>query len=268
MSLQTRLEALVAAIGADVKALNTAPVAPSSMFANGSGYVVAKDGTAVTDALGAANASATGIITAAQRSITNKHTRARRVDYLVTTAATTAIAGYRIALNHLVRGNAPGVGGFLSRQLWGPATGVVTASNRGFIGVSPNTAAPTDVNPSTLINCVGMGWDSTDINMQIMHNSGVGTATKIDLGADFPVQTVDRTGWYEIDIWCAADENKYNWKVTNIVTGVVVTGDTGVSTNLPAKNVYLSERGWMSAGGTSSVIGIAFGGLYFEHEPV
>lgn len=200
------------------------------------------------------------------RSITTKHTRARRVDYLITTAGATVVAGYRMATVHLLRGNAAGVGGFFSRQLWGPATGVATVTNRGFVGLAESIAAPTDVEPSTLINCVGMGWDSADTNMQIMHNDGVGVCTKVDLGVNFPVQTVDRTGWYAIDIWCAANEAKFNWKVINIVTGITITGNTGVSTDIPLNTLYLSERGWMSAGGTSSVIGIAFGGLYFEHE--
>ncbi len=266
MSLQTRLEALVSAIGADVKSLKIS-AAPGNLLNNGSGYLIARDGSASVDSLGSGFPTAAGTVTASARSIINKHNRAKRVDYLVTAAATNAVAGYRMGPARLVRGNAIGVGGFLSRQLWGPATGVAITTSRAFVGLGSTTVAPTDVEPSTQVNCIGMGWDAADVNMQIMYNDGVGVCVKVDLGANFPVDTVDRTGWYSLDIWCAANEAKLNWKVTNIVTGVVVTGNTGVSTDIPSNITYLAERGWMSTGGTSSVIGIAFGGLYFETEP-
>ena len=79
-----------------------------------------------------------------------------------------------------------GSSGFKVTMRGGPDTGTSTATDRFFMGLKP-AANPTDVNPSTLANIVGMGWDSADTNVQIMTNDASGTATKIDLGASFLV---------------------------------------------------------------------------------
>ena len=87
---------------------------------------------------------------------------------------------------------------------WGPATGVTNASHRAFAGMRNTIAAPTDVDPSTLTNICGMGYDAADTNIQFMHNDGAGRATKIDLGAAFPKPNADRTAVYEIAMFCPA----------------------------------------------------------------
>jgi hypothetical protein len=260
VSLQVRLEALAAAIGADIKDL----IDPIEA---GRGWFVPKPGATTLDSFGCTAVTATGTATAASQTITNKYTRLRRLEYLVTTAATTAVAGWRITSNHLLRGNSVGVGGFYSKQIWGPATGVATSTTRAFVGLASSTSAPTDVQPSTsLASCVGMGWDSADNNIQIMHSDSSAGCTKVDLGASFPVPTVDHTSVYQLEIWCSPNDTKYYWKVTDIVSGVTASGDTGVSTDIPTNTIYLTERGWMSVGGTSSVIGIALFGGYFKVE--
>jgi hypothetical protein len=318
MSLQSRLAALITAIGADIKDHNTRisaieaggggtftapldlpvstnPSAPAGGRAliypknasgydwvtkdalgnevnitdplkGGRGWIIPNAGSTSVTQIAIGSLTATGTATAAALSITSKQTRIRRLDYLVTAAAATAVAGWRITSPHLVRGNTPGVGGFYSRQVFGPATGVATATNRGFVGLTATTSAPTDVQPSTLVSCIGVGWDAADANMQIMHNDASGTCTKVDLTSAFIVPTIDRNGLFQLDIWCASNESKLNWSLTDLINGTTVTGDTGVSTDIPTNTTYLAERGWMSVGGTSSVIGIAFAGLYYQTE--
>lgn len=39
-------------------------------------------------------------------------------------------------------------------------------------GFDAAVTAPTDVQPSTILNIIGMGWDAADANIQIMHNDG------------------------------------------------------------------------------------------------
>lgn len=55
-----------------------------------------------------------------------------------------------------------------------------------------NIDVPTDVDPSTSIQHVGIGWDSADANVQIMFNDGTGSSSKIDLGSSWPVPVTDR----------------------------------------------------------------------------
>ena len=209
---------------------------------------------------------ATGTATAAAIATTNLQAMMRRVEVLVTTAAATAVAGLRVTSNMVRVGrNANAPGGFLARCVWGPATGVATATNRAFAGML-TTAVPGDTEPSALVNCVGMGWDAADANIQIMHNDSTGTCTKIDLGASFPVSTVDRTEVYELQLY-APDSltQSVAWRVIRYnTTGKTIAAEASgvITTNLPSVTTLLAMRAHMSVGGTSSVIGLAVMGFY------
>jgi hypothetical protein len=119
------------------------------------------------------------------------------------------------------------------------------------------------VNPSTLTNICGMGYDDADTSIQFMHNDGSGTATKIDLGAGFPKPDVDLTSVYEIALFAPPGTTQsLGYEVTNLVTGAVATGV--VASDIPPATQLLTPYGYMSVGGTSSVIGFATMGLYIE----
>jgi hypothetical protein len=200
----------------------------------------------------------TGTATAASIATTNKYTRTPRLDMLVTTAAATAVAGYR-APQALVTigGSAAGVGGFECKIVGGPATGVATATSRYFMGMAAGTTAPTDVEPSTVQNIFGVGYDSADTNLHLMHKLASGAVTKVNLGASFPVPTTDRSVIYQLEIHAAAGTTQsIGYKLTEIISGVTTTGI--VTTNIPATTTLLAPRIWSSVGGTSSVIGITF----------
>lgn len=210
--------------------------------------------------------SATGTATTESVATTNLHNYMRRRSWRVTTASTTAVAGLRGgALQWTLGGPSAGLGGFHLVWRWGPATGVATATHRAFVGMRNTTAAPTDVNPSTLTNMFGMGYDSADTNIQFMHNDGAGTATKIDLGSGFPKPGTDLTAVYEIALFAPPGTTQtLGYEVTNLVTGAVATGI--VTTDIPATTTLLTPYGYMSVGGTSSVIGFATMGLYIESD--
>ena len=205
--------------------------------------------------------TATGTATAANIAVTNVQTRMKRLEYLVTTAATTAVAGFRAPAAQWWMGNAAGSGGFHFICRFGPATGVATATSRLFVGMSNVVTAPTDVNPSTQTNFFGVGYDSADVNIQFMTNAAA-TTTKTDLGITVP--TVDRTSMYELAMFCAPNSATLYYTFTDLTSGTAVSGT--VTTNLPAVNTLLAPRGYSSAGGTSSVIGIALSSLYLETD--
>lgn len=208
--------------------------------------------------------TATGTATLIAASSTNLHQSLARLDYLVTTPATTAVAGFRQSANSLWRGNAAGLGGFTVIIRAGAATGVSTSTRREFIGVSTNTAAPTDVQPSSLVNCIGAGHDAADSNWQVMHNDGTGSCTKIDLGASFARATADRTEVIEVALFCPPNVSYVNYQVTNLVNGAIATGQ--ITTDFPSTTTFLSPRGYCSVGGTSSVVGMALMGIYTETD--
>jgi hypothetical protein len=210
--------------------------------------------------------SATGTATSENVATTNLFTYMRRRSWRVTTASTSATAGIRGgALQWTLGGTGAGLGGFHMVWRWGPATGVATATHRAFVGMRNSTAAPTDVNPSTLTNCCGMGYDSADANIQFLYNDGSGTATKVDLGSGFAKPNTDLTSVYEVALFAPPGTTQtLNYEVTNLVSGAVATGT--VTTDLPSTTTLLTPYSYMSVGGTSSVIGFATMGLYIESD--
>jgi hypothetical protein len=210
--------------------------------------------------------NSTGTATSKNWASTNRYAKMRGIEYLVTTAATTAAVGFRGgAAQFTVGSNAAGDGGFHFVCRWGPATGVATTTSRAFVGMHTATGAPTDVETSSRTNIVGMGWDAADANIQFMHNDGSGTATKIDLGASFPVPTADRAHVYEIAMFSPPGTvQSVVYEVTNLVTGAVAIGT--VTTDLPTTTTALNPYSALTVGGTLSVIGICLFSLYVETD--
>ena len=204
--------------------------------------------------------TAVGSAVASVPATTNTHTLFNKVLYQVTVATTTAVAGFRYNNQSKWCGQA----GFYLAAKWGPSTGVATTTNRAFVGLAASSAAATDVEPSTQFDILGMGWDAADTNIQFMCNDSSGAATKVDLGATLPVPTVDQTSVYEIALFQPAGSATVYYEITNVVSGVSVAGS--IAANLPALATYLVPRGYMSVGGTSSVIGLALMSMYIESD--
>lgn len=223
-------------------------------------YIAAGNGG--TDTQWALPVTAGGTATAENITNTSVWGSIRARSWRITTAAPNAIASLRAnALQWTVGGNAAGRGGFFLSWIWGPATGVATTTNRALVGMRSSVAAPTDVEPSSLLNFVGMGWDAADTNVQMMHNDGSGTATKIDLGANFPVPTADTTQVYELYLFSPPGTTQsVGYEVRNVNTAAVATGT--ITTDLPSTTTLLAPVGSLSAGGTSSVIGFMTSVMY------
>ena len=201
----------------------------------------------------------TGTRTAAAITTTNVHTGTPRSDVLVTTAATTAVASSRANNNHIFLSSVNYMGGFDCEFIFGGATGQSTPTKRLFGGITNSTGTPTDVNPSTLLNMIGFGYDSADSNLQFMSNDGTSTATKVDCGANFVKPTTDRAKMYFCRLYAFPNSSRVGWWVQDIETGNKASGVA--TTDLPAANTLLSWRCIASVGGTSSVIGVADGGF-------
>lgn len=235
-------------------------------------YLPVENATTPT-AVGGAALTATGTATAAAftaastSTSTAMHTSAKRVDYLVTTAATTAVAGFRQARNTFGQSSAAKMGGFFAICRFSPATGSAAGtSRRTFCGVSNSTAAPTDVDPSTLgTNTVGVGYSSVDTNWQIYHR-GSGTMQKVDTGIAKPASGTDRPGIYELALFSAPGTLSIGYEFSDLFTGSRFSGTIAAGTNAPANGTALSWRGYHSVGGANSVVGFTLFGLYIETD--
>ena len=192
----------------------------------------------------------------------------QRKEWLVTSASTTAVAAMRFnTAGFEVNSGSAGLGGFFGFLHGGPSTGVAAnSSHRFFMGLADSSAA-SDVDPSSLLLIVGIGYDSADTNVQFMHNDGTGTATKIDLGASFPKPNVDRGFTYRLRMFAPPGTTRtLSYEVTYLETGAVATGT--VTTNLPNTNSFLTPKLYTSVGGVSAVTGVCVGPIAFQTEPV
>ncbi len=87
---------------------------------------------------------------------------------------------------------------------------------------------------SSLTNIIGVGSDALDTNLQLFYNDGSGTASKIDLGANFPANRTAGaalTTVYSIELYNAPNSLSVKYSVTNKETGDVALGT--ISSDLP-----------------------------------
>ena len=201
-------------------------------------------------------ATVTGTATAVAPTSSALFTAAPRVDL-----ATAATAGASAGLNGPLavwRGNASGQGGFYLRMRGGIET--FQATSRGFMGLYASASAIGNVNPSTLLNIVGIGFDSGDTQLQLMTNDGTGAATKTALGADFPTTG----GWdlYELILSAEPNGSAINYRVERLNGGNVASGT--ITTDLPANTSFLAPHVWFNNGTTAGSAVFGFVDMYLE----
>lgn len=187
--------------------------------------------------------------------------RLRRVEYTATASAS-AVVGWRASNGSWgwTVNSTAGLGGFYYKTRVSVLTGVI-ATQRLFAGMS-NVSAHTDVEPSSLINSLGFGWDAADTNIQFMHNDGAGTATKVDTG--IAVAAADRDSVYDIELYVAPGSTTIYYYIENLVTAASYSGSA--TTDYPAAATWLEPYAYTSVGGVSNVIGLSLHGIVIETE--
>jgi hypothetical protein len=86
--------------------------------------------------------------------------RPHKYEYVVSTASTTAVAGYRGQGDEVRQAD-----GFVYSVTWGPVLGVSNTSKRAFAGLRNSPSAPTDVSPNTLTTVIGMGMGTMQLTV-------------------------------------------------------------------------------------------------------
>ena len=166
---------------------------------------------------------------------------------LVTSASTAnAASELRQAAMDCLRGDVAGAGGFHLVTTFAMET--VVALQRvavGLIGVT--TALATTQSPSALTNCIIVGWDSTDTQVQIMHNDAAGTCTKVALGTSFPI--TDSAAVYQLDLFAPPNAASVGWRVKRLDSGAIATGT--ITTDLPLSSQLLAWHLHANNGGTA-----------------
>lgn len=104
----------------------------------------------------------------------------------------------------------------------------------GMIGQTTDLTYNDTTTVASMLNVIGVGSDAADSNLQIFHNDGSGTCTKVDLGANFPANRTAgaaMTTTYSIEIYNANASSDIIYRVTNNELYEVAEGT--LSTNLP-----------------------------------
>lgn len=159
-----------------------------------------------------------------------------------------------------------GSGGFFYAWRGGNSDAALVANARWFAGLRAAVTAPTNADPSSLVNIIGFGADTGDANMQFMHNDGSGTATKIDLGASFPANT-RQADFYEFRLWSLAGSGQVFYHARNVATGATAHNiGSPVSSNLPSATQLLSHGYWRNNGTTALAVAQDFGGWMMAYN--
>jgi hypothetical protein len=222
----------------------------SLMFGEMSGIFHTGNAATGGNAIGCVGPSNTGTLTARNVAATNAMTMLRRMGY-VSAATAGSSAGIRIAaLQHMRNGQI----GFNFSCRFGVSDAATVANSRLFVGLYASTSVIGNVNPSTLLDMVGVGADAGETNLSIMHNDASGTATKVDLGANFPAQTVSADAYDARFFAPDGASGKIYYYVRRVGTANIATG--ALTTNVPTAGALMAMQAWRNNGTTALAVGL------------
>ena len=176
--------------------------------------------------------------------------RSQRVGLVISTTGN--LAQIRQSSNYISRN-----GGFDTITAFNMAENATDTAIRFFIGQNTLTSF-SNVEPNTLLNIIGVCRLSTSNNLHLVHNDGTGTATTVDLGADFPANTIS--------------SDKYNLRIKTVSNGVYVqldrvgtpyTYNTIITTDIPSADTGLRFGAYIvDTTGASVATGFDWYGTY------
>ena len=216
--------------------------------------------TTVPGIFGMAALTAVGTATARTVATTNLLSRMTRLGY-VSAATAGSLAGAREAVAKFTTGAGPGLGGFFARYRFGVSDPAVVAGARMFIGLDAATAAPTNVEPSTKVNCIGVAQISTSSNLNIVYGNAT-AKTPIDLGANFPANTAADA--YELNLF-SPPAGGVHWQVRRLNTVFEASGFVS-STEAPSATTLLCHQLWRCNNATALAVGLDVCGIYIETD--
>lgn len=199
---------------------------------------------------------------------TNVLTRMKRVAVVSTNTAGT-LGSLRDPQAQYTTGTGAGLGGFHFIARFATSDASTVSGARAFVGLTSATNAPTNVEPSTLTNCIGVAQLSTDNTQWYIVYGGSAAQTAIALGTALGAPTLNTTA-FELSMFSSPSANGVvHYEVLNIGTGVKVTGTLtpgtpGVQT--PANTTLLATRLWRTNNGTGAVVGLDICSVYIETD--
>jgi len=229
-----------------------ATTAPS-IFGLGALTVVSNAGTALLSK----SVATTNVLTRMRRSGVQSSTTAGTLGSLRLTAAqfTTGTGG------------ATPLGGFHYIIRFGIGDTATVAGARMFVGLAASTAAATNVEPNTLVNCVGVAQLSTDSTQLYIVYGGSAAQTAIPLGStNFPI--TNNTLAFDLSLFAPpSTTGVIYYEVLNILTGAKATGTlSGAGTVIPAATTLLTSQSWRTNNATALAATLDICSIYIETD--
>lgn len=225
--------------------------------------------TTVPGIVGFPAPTALGTATARTPTATNLFTRTRRLGYVSSGTAGNLSGHYNVANGtQYTIGTGSGLGGFFYVARFGTSDAATVSSAREFIGLSSSVSAPTNVEPSTLTNSIGVGHGASDANLKLFYG-GSAAQTPIDLGANFPKNTLS-VDMYELVLFSSpSSNNTVGYRVTRLNTGNTVEGTLTAATpgtQLPASTTFLGHRAWRTNNTNALAVGLDIASIYISTD--
>jgi hypothetical protein len=125
-------------------------------------------------------------------------------------------------------------------------------------------ASPTNVEPDTLINTIGVCKLSTSNNLHFFWNDATGLATMVDLGVNYPANNVTAY-YYDLEIYKESGTANITLKLTRIdASGNRISTSQVVSTNYNSGIIH-SPVIYGTNNATASSFRFYDYGLIFKH---
>lgn len=227
----------------------------------------AGNATTVPGVVGFTAFTAVGTATARNVATTNMFTRTRRLGY-VSASTAGSLTSQRVAVAQYTLGTGTGLGGFTYIIRFGISDAAAATAPRTFVGMSSATGAPTNVEPSTLTNSIGIGHGAADTNMKLYYG-GSAAQTPIDLGVNFPANTRN-VDMYELMLFASpSSNNTIGYRVLRLNTGHIAEGTLTAATpgtQLPASTTLLAHRSWRSNNATAIAVALDIASVYIETD--
>ena len=206
-------------------------------------------------------------LTARTYAATNGFTKTKRMGFVTNTTAG-RFAGVYLPGAQWQMGDTTANGGFYCAFRFGISDATLVASPRMFLGLSSTITTPTNVEPSTLTNIIGVGMGAADTTLKIFYG-GSANQTPIDLGANFPVTTATNQGYEVIFSNAYTSTTAVSYTVTNLNTGTTATGTLTAATagtQLPNTGTLLGLQMWRTNNATAAAVGLDLGYVYVEGD--
>jgi hypothetical protein len=128
----------------------------------------------------------------------------------------------------------------------------VSSDTRFFIGLTNMyiVSNPTNIEPTSMTQCIGLAKLSTSNNLFLIYNDGTGTATSVDLGINYPANSLF---FYDLLIRKNSSSSfSVTIRKTRITTGEIISTTNNISTNFP--NISnASPAAWITNNATAAL---------------